>query len=397
MKKLGLLSIAAAVALTSSAFAAELKVGADATIKGYSVKNTTKEANEYYHQEVNLNVMMKNDDGITMKAGWVIYNYYMGVSSATKTAPQTVTDKTQPTLDYGYIIAPLSDALTLKAGYVEAGNFGTALTNSGNSAFKPFALNYKMGSIDLGLEEHMYDESGTSNEGGGSIGAAGNGDTSATRVYVKAKIDTLNVGARTTITQYGKNATKSSDGTTQYDGAEEKALSKTQTEVYATGTVAGLSVAAHQAMVSGDKEVVPDAQSGLYAHALMPMGDLTAGVAILNISGGFKTASEFDPTYLTDIVHDQLSSTKDDATTLTVIPVVFKINDMLTFDGSYTTGKVTALSYTEMNAGLNVALGKVTNLKVMYASASGEATEVTPSATAEDGISMMGWKLSTEF
>jgi hypothetical protein len=390
MKKLGLLSVAAAVALTSgSAFAMDLKVSADATVTGESLKaealNT--EANEYYTEEVNLGVEMKNDDGVTMKAGWTIYNGNMSGS-----IPTDGTSGVTPNLDYGYVIAPLGD-ITLKSGLVEAGPFGTDFSNSGNSAFKPFALDYKMGDMNIGFEEIMNTESGANNSGGGMIGSSGDGDTSSTRIYVKGKAGDLGWGARTTMKYVGKTAT--ADGYTD-----------TQTEVYAVGSAAGLAVAGHYVMQAyGQEGAEPSSGSGLYAHALKPMGQLTAGVAIAMLNDGFSSGAEFDPSTLTDKVLGNLTSAKDEATSLVVIPVIYKVDDKITVDGRFVTGKLnneavttlagypgsgTSEAYTETDVNLNYALGKVTNVKLMYAAGSGEAV-------GDKAVNYMGWELSTSF
>jgi len=392
MKKLGLLSVAAAVALMSgSAFAGEVKLTADAQVTGESLKveAANSEANEYYKEKVNLYLDMKNDDGITMKAGYSLYDGQMNGS-----VPST-NSGVNPSLAYGYVIAPLGD-ITLKSGLVEAGPFGTNFTNSGNSAFKPFALDYKMNGLNVGFEEIMVTESNSYNKNGGMILAAGDGDKSASRVYVKGKAGDLAWGVRDTITQTGKTAT-----------ADKK--SDSQIEAYAAGMAAGMNVAVHYATQSGDS--YSDSTMGLYAHALMPMGNLTAGVAIANLTNGFTTGAEFDPSTLTDKVLDSLSSYKSEPTSLVVIPVIYKVNDKITVDGRLVSGKLntapvsaalngtkisaeqaasTSEGYTETDVNLNYALGAVTNIKLSYAAGSGKAV-------GDKSVTYMGWALTTAF
>jgi hypothetical protein len=401
MKKLGLLSVAAAVALSSSAFAGEVKLSADATVKGESLKieAASSEASEGYNLEVNLGVEMKNDDGITMKAGWVVFDGLMQDTPATSDNAVTGTATTNPivapALDYGYIIAPLGD-LTLKSGFVEAGPFGTNFTNSGSSVFKPFALDYKVSGMSIGLEEHMRTESADTNKGGGTIGAAGDDEKSSTRVYVKGKAGDLGWGVRDTMTYTGETSTAD-------------AKTDSQIEAFVVGNAAGMNVAAHYVTQSGDS--YDTATTGLYAHVLVPMGNLTAGVAVAQLTNGFDSGAEFDPSTLTDVVLNQLSSAEDEATALTVIPVIFKVNDKVTVDARYVTGSLNnatvsaalnstkikderaasaAKSYTEIDANINYALGSATNLKLMYATGSGEAV-------GDKSIVYTGWSLSTAF
>jgi hypothetical protein len=376
MKKLGLVSLAAAVALSTSAFASELKIGADAELKGYSVNAYSKEADEYYNLEVNLGLVAKNDDGVTLKASWIVYDNRFGADGQYANN-QILTDAVQPSLDYGYVIIPMG-AATVKAGYVEAGPFGTDLTNSGNSTFK-VAVDYKVNDmLSVGFEDHQYQESYSYNKDGGMFGAAGQGEKTGTRLYAKANYEGFNLGAR--VTQ--KN---------NYTGASD--VDSTSIEAYALGNVANFNVAAHFVAGSNDAK-------GIYVHGLTNIDKLTTGLAYVMLTDGQSSSSEFDPTYLVDLVYDKLPSAAGD-TGVAVVPVIYPINDMLTAEAKLATGKVVDQSYTEIDAGLTIALGKQTSAKLMYATASGDLTKQVVGGAygdnTDDGVNMMGFKITTAF
>jgi hypothetical protein len=374
MKKLGLVSLAAAVALSSSAFAASVDTYIDVTAKGKYVKAMSKEANEYNTLEVVMGLVAKNDDGITLKAEWDAYDAKWADSTAS----------TQLTLNHGYVIAPIG-ALTLKAGYVEGGPFGTDLLNNDASAFK-LAFDYKVSDMmNVGFEDIKNSESDKDNEDG--LFGAGNGEANSMRVYVKGKADAWKYGARATVKTDREKKVSTSDTT------------DTTIEAYALGTVADFGVAVNVGLYSGDTAGKnKDGGMAVYAHALKNFGSFTSGLAAVSLTDGASTGSEFDPTYIVDGVTGNLVSDKGEATTLVVLPVIMPINDMMTADFSLTAGNLvlakgsTSESYTEVDAGLNIALGKATNLKVMLAVASGDAVK-----GAEDGVTYGAWKLSTSF
>ena len=419
MKKAGLISIAAAAALATSAYAAEFNLSADAEVTGKSLRAPgSSEETEWYGMEVNLGVEAKNEDGIALKASWVIYDNSMASSSLT-------VDSIQPTLDYGYIVAPLMEGLTLKSGYVEAGPFGTNLTNSGDSTFKPFALTYKFSdAVSISFEEHMKTESDSNNTDGGMIFGAGFGDKSANRIAVGGKIGDLKYGARVTMTYTG-------DTNPSITVNNEK--TDMQTEAYVTGKASIVNYAAHLVMKDGDSfdDATPfdgindtkDSQMGLYAHVLVsPIENLTTGAAFVMLDG-FETGAEFDPTYLTDealntlnvdpttgktYYRDPVSNNYENyTTTLLVVPVIWGINDMFTLEANLAFGELLDASFNEIDLGLNIALGKATNVKLMYATASGDALDGKGSPTLapgtldvgipDGGADFMGWSVSTTF
>jgi hypothetical protein len=401
MKKLGLLSVAAAVALTSSAFATEIKVSGMASVSGISKTVMTKEANEYYDMDSEIHLNVKNDDGITVKLGWDIYDgKFIGDAANGATV--------SPDLIYGYVVAPLGD-LTLKTGFIEAGPFGPAAFDTDASSFKMSAA-YKINDmLTIALTDKQQKEGDNFSKNGGFGTEGGEGDKSTFYIDAKIKAAGFNVGLRS----YTTTDTKTVDG-----GTDD--VKTAGTDIFLTGDVAGVNVAVERVTSKADSANAKE-KAGMYAHGLVGIGNITTGLAYLTMTKGQTSGTLFDATVMTDQVFDQLASGTTKDTTIMVVPVIAKISDKLTVNAAYATGEVggvynatsatyattgtasgsvyslsKALSYTEMNLGASYALGKQTTVSATYANATAKALESTTDAEAGK-FTYMNYKVAVQF
>jgi hypothetical protein len=366
-----------------------------ASVAGVSKNVMEKEANEYYDMDAEIHLKAKNDDGVTVKMGWDIYDGPFG--APTKYAgTQTENGATvAPSLIYGYVVAPIGD-LSLKTGYVEAGPFGPAAFDTDASSFKMSAA-YKINDmLTIALTDKQQTEGMGYSKNGGSL-EGGEGDKSTYYIDAKIKASGWNVGLRSYTTTDTKNAASTTD--------TEKTAG---TDIFVTGTVGGLMVAVENVGSKSDATGAK-AKSGTYAHALIGLGNLTTGVAMVTMSKGQTGGTLFDPTVITDKALDATggifsSATKD--TTVTVIPAIFKINDKMTLNAAFATGKVTDETFSEMDATISYALGKQTTISATYAKADGDIFKkalgtgtALDSASTDDanGISYMDYTVKVAF
>lgn len=407
MKKLGLVSIATAVALSSSVYAAEFNFGADATVKGEYRKFQNEEANERYTLEANFNFEAKNEDGVTMKAGWVIYDAPFGNAPAADQAVSNISGSpvVAPTLDYAYVIAPSLlgvDGLTLKTGYINAGDGGFGgdnFTNSGNTTFKPISLSYKIAGVGVvGFEDivkGLTGEGDTNTEGGIAPFSAADGDKMASRVFFKGTNGDMSYGARYTMHVNGK-------------AGVVKERKRNDIEAYFGGKFGIINAQAHFIMQDGEDTpgalaTGDDADMGFYAHGLVGLmdGKLTTGLAIAMAMKGYTTGAEFDPTTLVDKALGAIPSTEKDDSMVLVVPVIFGVNDAVTARANLAFGNVGVTSgsesYSELDLGVDYALGKQTTLSGDFAYGTGDLVKKTATPGSEDDLMYLGWKIAVDF
>lgn len=393
MKKLGLLSVAAAVALTTSAYAADVKAFGDATVKGeYYGEAGAKYGNEKYNLEVNLGLEAKNDTA-SLKAGWVVYDAPFGLSAEADQAVKNVGGKAvvTPTLDFGY--ATLTklfgvNGLTLKSGYIEKGEFGTSFTAGAASAFKPIWLQYTISdAISVGIEEVISKESGTNNKGGAIPFVVAEEEQSTTGLWAKGSVSGINYGVKVSLAFTGKTAT--TDATTVINP-----------QAYVTADVSSVNIAAHLAAKAGDTDKDKTTQIGFYGHALANLGSLTTGLAAVFTSGGYAPSSEFAPTYIIDKkgTDEVLKSDKDNSAFAVVLPVKFSVNKALSTEANLAYAKLAKdkeNGVIEVDLGAKYALGEATSLGAKFGYATGEGIN---GALKENKDAVLAkWELKTEF
>jgi hypothetical protein len=406
MRKLGLVSVAAALALTSGAMASDVKISGFASVAGVKKSINTKESLEYYDMDAELHLNAKNDDGVKFIMAWDIYdgeygnpgdsaNYVTAEdSNGSAKAVSQENAFVAPKLKYGYIVAPLGN-LKIIAGYTEpkTNDFGTTAFSPDKSLFKAVVKYKPVKDVTLVLADVQAKEAMDASEGGGSL-EAGDGDKNKVLYAVVANLNSWKIGVRSW-TLYNNTYTVDNDGDGVKD-ATPKDATDTGLEAFIKGSVAGVGIVANYASRDGDS--YDDAQSGLLMQVSkngLAGGKLDVAVASLTLKDGMSTGDRFDPTILVDKVAKNIGSTKDDGTSVVVVPVNYKVNSKLKVGATVASGSVMGESYTETDLTVSYALGKQTTLSAAYASAGGDITD-DPNGS-EDGWTYAELKLKAAF
>ncbi len=147
---------------------------------------------------------------------------------------------------------------------------------------------------------------------------------------------------------------------------------------YAMGEVAGAEVAFEFIKRSSDLDDAAAKAAGAKGTGyILAVGKeindkLSTGISYFSVSDGIKGGGDFAPGEIFDGNVDS-SATAD--TSVFVVPVAYSINDKLTANATLITGDVLDKSATEVDLGLEYALGEVTTVSAIYAKASGDGAK----------------------
>lgn len=391
MKKFTLLSVVAAVALSTSAYAVDVKVFGEAKVKGAFERTPGKaEGKKYFNLDAKLGFEVKNEDGVSLKTNFVIYDAPFGAASENK---GTGTNSIAPQLDYAYVTVPSLfgvSGLKLRSGYIESGEFGSSLTANGESIFQPIDLSLKVSdALILGCQQEVEKEANTNQKGGILPLKAARGDTSIYKAYAKGMVDGIGYGVKANLKVENK---KDAAG----NGKEE---TMTHVQAYVSADMDGFDAIAHLSSknFSEDRgQNMKKSQLGLYGAANAKVDNFKAGLGLVMLKDGYTAGKNFGPTYLLDddvLFGNNVTSLKKKDTTLFVIPVSVDL-DPITIEAQGTFGKVLDESFREFDVGATYALGKMTDLSLKYAFATGDAINANKE---NKNATLVKWTLETKF
>lgn len=391
MKKLGLLSVAAAVALSTSAYAGNVDVTGEARVRGSYIKKD-KEANEFYDFRTRVGLEFKNDDGAMLKTRFTLFNRALGTENM-QDFNKSLKYKAQnaPVVNYAYLTIPSLagvNGLELTTGWVDSQEFGTAFTATGDNTFTAFKLSYMVADgLTIGIQEDMVEENKTASKGGILPFSASDDDKVNDSVFVEGKAGSVSYGAKYTMMIFGK----------KIKGGYTNSLA----QVYANYNADGIDAFAHVAMNMMDKKSLASTEKetsnmGVYAGGSYDMGAFKAGLEVAMLQKGFKAGGDFAMTTLIDedeVTSDEkLHSTEKDNTMLFAVPLSYTM-DNLSFDVRGAFGNIVEKSYTEVDLGASYAIGKNTSVSLNLAQAFGDYVK-NPKT---DSITWARWTLKTTF
>jgi len=174
------------------------------------------------------------------------------------------------------------------------------------------------------------------------------GDSGATALRVDAKVGELMIGAK-----YAQGYKNKGNGLT---GNATTELKSKVLMAYVAGEIAGLDVGFEYANKDITKVGAPsqaDKQSGIFLSVGKTIGDLTAGIAYINLSKGMKGGDDFAPGMILD---GNVDSSSTDNTSAIVIPLEYAVNDNLTANATFISADVQGSDATEFDLGAAYAM-----------------------------------------
>ena len=376
MKKLGLLSLAASIAVTSMMagtieLASDLKISGDAEVRGISVKgdtDTVKKDKQVIDSEINLNLDFKTVEGIAIHTAIKLQNDAWGDNS-----------NDTFTWDEAYVTVPFNENKLLIAGRIND-TYGTPFYGSNGDKIDLALLGYTpvenvlLYAFDFKAVEGKNDDQNAFF--GINSSGTGVGDFDAYGLGGQITLDKLLVGGRYV---YLQNNTETALNSGIYNEATSHMFN-----AFAMGEVAGLDLQAQIEKRVGDRTDSSVGQSdekmlGAYLKVSKEINDLNIGFAALTTKDGYVSGENLPVTYLTNddlgtASLDRVGSYGDtsivalnfayEATKDLTLEVNFGLHDIkdATFSGINKDLKIT-----EYDAGLAYKLNKSAELSLRYA------------------------------
>jgi hypothetical protein len=351
------LSLATAMMIATTSYAGvvtapninNLEISGDIELKQVKEKTGNKTVDKRT-AEVNLHFDAKSDSGLEIHTTFKAFDG----TQAQSTAGADGTDDGFKTKE-AYAVVPFMDnKAKVVAGLAPNNTYGTdAFENGGESwkaaLFMPIAKGVKVGVVSKIENEEEADSN--------------KGDSGATAIRVDAKMGDFMLGAK-----YAKGYKNKGDGkviaggTIDQDNTEKEC---TTIDTYITGEVSGVSVGAEYItkkvdLIGANKTNKP---KGYYLSANKEFGDLTAGIAYINLSKGMKGGDDFAPGMITDGTLES-SATKD--TTAIVVPLEYAVNEQVTATATYISANVMGDDAKEFDIGASYAVDDNVELSVGY-------------------------------
>jgi len=297
MKKLGLLSFAACMAVSSMMAGtiqldSDLKISGDAEVKGISVKgdtDTVKKDKQVIDSEINLNLDFTTVNDIKIHTAIKLQNDAWG-------------DNSNDTFDWeeAYITLPFNTNKLLIAGRIND-TYGTPFYGSNGDKIDLALLGYTpvenvlLYAFDFKAVEGKNDDQNTF-LGANSTGA-GTGDFDAYGLGGQVTLGKLLVGGRYV---YLQNNTETSTGSNVYNEATSHMFN-----AFAMGETAGLDLQAQIEKRVGDRTDSPLGQTdekmfGAYLKVSKQISDFNVGFAALTTKDGYVSGENLPVTYLTN-------------------------------------------------------------------------------------------------
>ncbi|MBU0924712.1 hypothetical protein KKG81_07490, partial [bacterium] len=373
-KKLGLLSFAATIAVTSMMgatieLASDLKVSGDAQVRGISVKgdtDTAKKDKQIFDSEINLNLDFKTTGDIAIHTGIKLQNDAWGDNS-----------NDTFTWDEAYVTVPFNTNKLLIAGRIND-TYGTPFYGSNGDKIDLALVGYTPVENVLLYAFDFKAVEGKNNDQNTFLGAnsTGTGDFDAYSVGGQVTLDKLLVGGRYV---YLQNNTETATNSAIFNDATSHMFN-----AFAMGEVAGLDLQAQVEKRTGDRTNSTAGQSdekmfGAYLKVAKQINDFNIGFAALTTKDGYVAGENLPVTYLTN---DDLGTASLDRvgkygdTTIVALNFAYDLSTELTLESNLAlhnikdatfSGINKDLKITEFDAGLAYKLNKSAELSLRYA------------------------------
>ena len=397
MRKLGLLSFAACVAVSSMMAGtiqidSDLKISGDAQVRGISVKgdtDTVKKDKQIIDSEINLNLDFKTVDGIAIHTAIKLQNDAWG-------------DNSNDTFEWeeAYVTVPFNTNKLLIAGRIND-TYGTPFYGSNGDKIDLALLGYTpvenvlLYAFDFKAVEGKNDDQNTF-LGANSTGT-GTGDFDAYGLGGQVTLDKLLVGGRYV---YLQNNTEYDNTTTPitYNEATSHMFN-----AFAMGEVAGLDLQTQIEKRVGDSVDVPTKQVdekmfGAYLKVAKQINDANIGFAALTTKDGYVSGENLPVTYLTN---DDLGTASLDRvgkygdTSIFALNFAYDLTKDLTLESNVALHDIKDATFAgidkdlkikEFDAGLAYKLNKSADVSLRYALGSFDESTLEDMQTVVAGV-----------
>jgi hypothetical protein len=374
MKKLGLLSFAASIAITSAMagnveLLSDLKIYGDAEVRGISVKgdtDTAKKDKQVLDSKIRVNLDFKTLEGIVIHSRIELKNDAWGDN-----------DNDTFTWDEANVLVPFDENKFLLAGRVND-TYGTPFYGSNGDKIDLALVGYKPVENVLLYAFDFKAVEGKNNDQNTFLGvnSTGTGDFDAYSVGGQVTLDKLVVGGRYV---YLQNNTETSTGSTIYNDATSHMFN-----AFAMGEIADLDLQTQIEKRVGDKTNSSVGQSdekmfGAYLKVAKQIDNFNIGFAALTTKDGYVAGENLPVTYLTN---DDLGTASLDRvgkygdTTLVALNLAYDVSNKLTLEGNLGQHNIKDATFssidkdlkiTEYDAGLAYKLNKSATVSLRYA------------------------------
>lgn len=376
MKKLGLLSLAASLALTSAMagnveLVSDLKIYGDADVRGISVKgdtDTVKKDKQVIDSKIRVNLDFKTLENVVVHTRVELKNDAWGNN-----------DNDAFTWDEATVLVPFNENKFLLAGRVND-TYGTPFYGSNGDKIDLAFLGYTPIENTLLYAFDFKAVEGTNEDQNTFLGAnssgTGTGDFDAYGLGGQVTLDKLLVGGRYV---YLQNNTETAVSSGIFNDATSHMFN-----AFAMGEVAGLDIQTQIEKRVGDRSNSTAGQSdekmfGAYLKVAKQIDNLNIGFAALTTKDGYVSGANLPVTYLTN---DDLGTASLDRvgkygdTTIVALNLAYDLTKDLTLESNLAQHTIKDATFssinkdlkiTEYDAGLAYELNKSATLSLRYA------------------------------
>ena len=376
MKKLGLLSLAASLALTSAMagnveLVSDLKIYGDADVRGISVKgdtDTVKKDKQVIDSKIRVNLDFTTLENVVVHTRIELKNDAWGNN-----------DDDTFTWDEATVLVPFHENKFLLAGRVND-TYGTPFYGSNGDKIDLAFLGYTPIENTLLYAFDFKAVEGTNEDQNTFLGASssgtGTGDFDAYGLGGQVTIDKLLVGGRYV---YLQNNTETATSSGIFNDATSHMFN-----AFAMGEIAGLDIQTQIEKRVGDRSNSTAGQSdekmlGAYLKVAKQIDNLNIGFAALTTKDGYVSGADLPVTYLTNDDYGTASLDrvgKYGDTTIVALNLEYDLTNDLTLESNLAQHIIKDATFssinkdlkiTEYDAGLSYKLNKSAELSLRYA------------------------------
>ena len=376
MKKLGLLSLAASLALTSAMagnveLVSDLKIYGDADVRGISVKgdtDTVKKDKQVIDSKIRVNLDFTTLENVVVHTRIELKNDAWGNN-----------DDDTFTWDEATVLVPFHENKFLLAGRVND-TYGTPFYGSNGDKIDLAFLGYTPIENTLLYAFDFKAVEGTNEDQNTFLGAnssgTGTGDFDAYGLGGQVTIDKLLVGGRYV---YLQNNTETTVSSGIYNDATSHMFN-----AFAMGEIAGLDIQTQIEKRVGDRSnstagQIDEKMLGAYLKVAKQIDNLNIGFAALTTKDGYVSGADLPVTYLTNDDYGTASLDrvgKYGDTTIVALNLEYDLTNDLTLESNLAQHIIKDATFssinkdlkiTEYDAGLSYKLNKSAELSLRYA------------------------------
>ena len=376
MKKLGLLSLAASLALTSAMagnveLVSDLKIYGDADVRGISVKgdtDTVKKDKQVIDSKIRVNLDFTTLENVVVHTRIELKNDAWGNN-----------DDDTFTWDEATVLVPFHENKFLLAGRVND-TYGTPFYGSNGDKIDLAFLGYTpientlLYAFDFKAVEGSNEDQNTFL--GANSSGTGTGDFDAYGLGGQVTIDKLLVGGRYV---YLQNNTETATSSGIFNDATSHMFN-----AFAMGEVAGLDIQTQIEKRVGDRSnstagQIDEKMLGAYLKVAKQIDNLNIGFAALTTKDGYVSGADLPVTYLTNDDYGTASLDrvgKYGDTTIVALNLAYDLTKDLTLESNLAQHIIKDATFssinkdlkiTEYDAGLSYKLNKSAELSLRYA------------------------------